>query len=89
MRRFQNLCGFGVEHWDWRVEFDDTLSYINMYRGVDMRTQITENGGGAAVCEVSLIQRCQSKGHCEYVNSASTLIGTTTFSGTVKHTGTS
>ena len=62
MRRFQNLCGFDVEHWDWQGEFDDTLSYDNMYRGVDMRTQITENGGGAAVCEVSLIQKVPVKG---------------------------
>ena len=62
MRRFQNLCGFDVEQWDWRVEFDDTLLCENVYPGVDMRKHITENGGGAAVCGASLIQKVPVKG---------------------------
>ena len=38
------------------MEFDEAVSYDNLYLGVDRRKHITETGGGAAVCGVSLIQ---------------------------------
>ena len=55
MRRFQNLCGFDVEEWGWLMELDEAISYDNLYLGVDMRKHVTENGGGAVVCGVSLM----------------------------------